>query len=183
MIIIITREWGFARSCVLSRRCSVQAQRRSCAVCSRPNAWSSSLCRSQPGRPRGFSRSEVILRAYRLADANVSDDELPNEDWLTRLEKGQLVKPSRALLEAICQALECTAHQRVRILTLGTGSVLGSDPLSEMLNDVVDIIQREAREPLESLVGQRRVHTLDAHELRILTVKALTLALRQLEAE
>lgn len=134
-------------------------------------------------RTRGLSRSEVVLRAFRLADTNVSDDELPNEDWLTRLEKGQLVKPARAPLEAICQALECTAQQRVRILALGTGSVLGNDPSSEMLNYVVDIIQRTAREPLESMLEQRRAHTLDEHELRILTVTALKLALRQLEAE
>ncbi len=132
---------------------------------------------------RELSRSAVIRRICRQADTNVSDDELPNEDWLARLESGQLVRPAWTMLEALCQALECTPQQRAQILMLGTGSVLGTDPLSEMLNYVIDLIQREARGPLESLVGQRRAHTLDEHELRILTVKALKLALKQLEAE
>src|SRR5688572_12125838 len=65
---------------------------------------------------RGWSRPDLVRELLDVLDA---DDPLRNtisESWLARLEGGHMVKLPRQTIEVICQALNCTQIERLRVL-------------------------------------------------------------------
>src|SRR3712207_1060810 len=78
-------------------------------------------------RPAFLRRIDDVLGA-------IDDQYEPRSDaWLHRLENGQIVKLPRPIINAICDALECSPRERAKLLLLADRNVLRDTPAS--IND------------------------------------------------
>jgi transcriptional regulator with XRE-family HTH domain len=74
---------------------------------------------------RGWSRAKLIARLYDQIDPTAPVYDRISIAWLARLEQGRVVKLSRAMLDALCCALECTPYESIQLLLLADRNVLG----------------------------------------------------------
>jgi hypothetical protein len=106
-----------------------------------------------------------------------------SEAWLKRLENGLTVKISRSIIEALCEALRCTARERAHILLHADRSVLidADEPsvAAETLNYVMYRLFTEASDILNQLIKEKRVNELDEQEMFEIVKAALELVAEQ----
>src|SRR4051794_317330 len=76
---------------------------------------------------RGWSRAKLIAHLYDQIDPTAPVYDRISIAWLARLEQGRVVKLSRAMLDALCQALACSSQERILLLLLADRNTIGSD--------------------------------------------------------
>ncbi|MEO7911165.1 MAG: helix-turn-helix transcriptional regulator [Roseiflexaceae bacterium] len=76
---------------------------------------------------RGWSRAKLIARLYDQIDPTAPVYDRISIAWLARLEQGRVVKLSRAMLDALCHALECSSHERIELLLLADRNTIDAD--------------------------------------------------------
>jgi len=77
---------------------------------------------------------------------------------MARLENGRMVKVSRQVIEAICQALDCTADQRARLLACADRNVLADK--DGQVNSVAEVILRIGAHMYDNATVVAMIHAL-----------------------
>lgn len=133
---------------------------------------------------RAWSRAKLINHLHDQVDElDIHSDSL-SETWLARLEAGRVVKVPRILVEALCRALQCTPHERSRVLLFADRSVLVNaentpDKVAELLAYSMERVYTEMHEILSNSIGNRQISQLDDEELFELIATALDLTAKR----
>lgn len=133
---------------------------------------------------RQWSRAKLIARLLNEVDESDPNYGSISETWLKRLENGEMVKLTRATIEAVIRALRCPLNEKADLLLYADRNVLLCEeeipnPINEMLNYILIVIQEDARIILKDLVNDYRGDKLTDSEQFELAASALELAIKQ----
>jgi transcriptional regulator with XRE-family HTH domain len=132
---------------------------------------------------RGWSRAKLIARLFEFIDDEKRDYGTVSETWLKRLEKGETVKVTRALVEELSSALRCSPTEEASLLYYADRKVLPTDDspnkINEMLNHLLFLLRDDALEILGNLTTDRHIERLTDDEQFELPASALELALKR----
>ena len=127
---------------------------------------------------RGWSRAKLIARLYDQIDPTAPVYDRISVAWLARLEQGRVVKLPRAMLDALCRALECTPHERVQLLLLADRNTLGCagrapTPAALAIAYTAAQLYHEAHATISELIGSRPPDAIG--DLELLEIAAASL--------
>jgi len=127
---------------------------------------------------RGWSRAKLIARLYDQIDPTAPVYDRISVAWLARLEQGRVVKLPRAMLDALCRALECTPHERIQLLLLADRNALGSadsapTPAALAIAYTAAQLYDEAHATMSELIGSRSLDAIG--DLDLLEIAAASL--------
>jgi transcriptional regulator with XRE-family HTH domain len=133
---------------------------------------------------RGWSRAKLIARIYDQIDPTDPGYDRISIAWLARLEQGRIVKLPRALLDALCRALECTPHERAGLLLLADRNALGCPgcaptAAAHVLAYAAARLHDGAHATIAELIGSRSLDTLSDRELLEIVAASLQELLKQ----
>lgn len=117
---------------------------------------------------KGWNRAQFLAHFHDTLETMYGNYEIRSEAWLGRLEAGNIVQRPRSDLNAICETLECSKRQRVKLLLLAGLSVVTEGPGDA--NDIITLlhcammdIANDAAELIEGSLADRRIDDLRSH--------------------
>lgn len=133
---------------------------------------------------RGLSQSDVIHRLYDRLGDNAPEDGKLSETWYKRIEQGRTVKVSRATIAALAEVLCTTLQEHANIWLAADRNIVLSDSAApstadEILNLAGHILSTDAKELLTSLLGDRRLATLNRQEVLVIIRDVIDIILQE----
>lgn len=119
---------------------------------------------------RGWSRPKLVQRLIRELEATEDPFDCVSEAWLGRLEKGQVAKIPRFVVNALIRALRCTMRERVSLLRLADRNPFvetsyDSDEVKDVLTFLLAHIGKEVYEIFAAQTSDRPIDKWSELEL------------------
>lgn len=133
---------------------------------------------------RSLSRSRLIDKVYALLSPDDPLRRAITDSSLREIEEGNRVNTSRAMLETLCLALECTASERFDVMLAADKNVF-AEPNGEVPNAAETLIRgleimyysdSVVRAQIEVLLNNRSVSSLNEDELFEILETVFTMA-------
>lgn len=131
---------------------------------------------------RRWSRSMLIKRLDRVLEAKGLVDYNCSEAWLHRLENGTVVKVPHQIVDALCEALQCTLREQANLLLFADRNVLrdtssATPEVMKLFNYMMVDLYSETAQILALLTEQRTIAELSDVELYELFFAALEIVI------
>jgi transcriptional regulator with XRE-family HTH domain len=132
---------------------------------------------------RRWSRAKFIARLLKVIEDNDLDLHSIGEVWLKRLENGEMVKIPRSVVDAIIQALQCSASEQADLLLCADRNILAGEGEPSLahrrLNHLLVQIRQDAGTILNGLLDDHRAEELTETDQLELAATAMELAIHE----